>query len=151
MIYFIMSQGNHCMKNFVLDDDECDQNSHGCGANSQCGNTVGSFTCACDTGYYSASGNNSDCQGKWRVIKLLKFGWAHPQCAESKSVVNSMKFGYRDVQTILLKLDWMRPLTADSKGVQNSIKVWPSWCSEGVLFKNSKIIEVLVSAESKSV
>ena len=56
----------------------------------------------------------------------MKFGWAHPQCAESKSVVNSMKFGYRDVQTILLKLDWMRPLTADSKGVQNSIKVWPS-------------------------
>ena len=41
-----------------IDVDECTTNSHNCNANAECTNTVGSFTCACNSGY---SGNGVNC------------------------------------------------------------------------------------------
>ena len=46
---------------FFLDIDECSTNSHSCDVNAVCGNTVGSYTCACKPGY---SGNGRTCSGK---------------------------------------------------------------------------------------
>ena len=42
------------------DCDECALKTDNCDANGACTNTVGSFTCACNTGY---SGDGTDCTG----------------------------------------------------------------------------------------
>ena len=43
------------------DIDECSANTHRCGANAMCSNTVGSYACACKAGY---SGDGRKCTGK---------------------------------------------------------------------------------------
>ena len=50
---------------FVLDIDECSTNSHSCDVNAVCGNTLGSYTCACKPGY---SGNGRTCSGKLNSV-----------------------------------------------------------------------------------
>ena len=45
----------------AVDDDECLADADICDPNAQCTNTVGSFTCACNTGY---SGDGVSCMGK---------------------------------------------------------------------------------------
>ena len=47
--------------NFVLDINECSTNNGGCEHN--CVNTIGSFTCSCNTGYSLTSGLH--CSGKY--------------------------------------------------------------------------------------
>ena len=44
------------------DINECDTDSDDCGDNSICANTIGSFTCTCETGYQGSSGRK--CVGK---------------------------------------------------------------------------------------
>ncbi|XP_028390636.1 matrilin-2-like, partial [Dendronephthya gigantea] len=43
----------------VQDIDECSEDSNSCPANSECKNTIGSFTCSCNSGYV---GNGTICQ-----------------------------------------------------------------------------------------
>ena len=43
------------------DIDECSSNTHSCGVNAMCNNTVGSYACACKAGY---SGDGRTCTGK---------------------------------------------------------------------------------------
>ena len=50
---------------FVLDINECSTNSHSCDVNAVCGNTLGSYTCACKPGY---SGNGRTCSGKLNSV-----------------------------------------------------------------------------------
>ena len=50
---------------FFLDIDECSTNSHSCDLNAVCGNTLGSYTCACKPGY---SGNGRTCSGKLNSV-----------------------------------------------------------------------------------
>ena len=45
-----------------VDVDECAHGLDNCGNNSQCINTVGSFSCRCNHGY---TGNGVICTGKW--------------------------------------------------------------------------------------
>ena len=56
----------HCLS---PDIDECTDNSDNCHANALCTNTVGSFTCACNTGY---SGDGVECEGKWRQSVIVE-------------------------------------------------------------------------------
>ena len=43
-----------------LDINECQDDSHDCDKNANCTNTVGSFTCSCNPGFF---GNGSSCTG----------------------------------------------------------------------------------------
>ena len=43
------------------DIDECSTSSHSCDVNALCSNIVGTYTCACKTGY---SGDGRTCAGK---------------------------------------------------------------------------------------
>ena len=45
----------------TLDINECTTSKHNCNKNAKCTNTVGSFTCTCNTGY---TGNGVSCNGK---------------------------------------------------------------------------------------
>ena len=45
--------------NFTLDLDECSLQLHNCSSNSQCINTMGSFSCICKSGYTGVN-----CTGK---------------------------------------------------------------------------------------
>ena len=53
----------------MSDVDECSAGTDNCGTNAACTNTVGSFTCACNSGY---SGDGQTCTGKIHLIILLK-------------------------------------------------------------------------------
>ena len=44
-----------------LDADECKATINPCHANATCNNTVGSYTCKCNSGY---SGDGKTCTGK---------------------------------------------------------------------------------------
>lgn len=52
---------------YYVDVNECDSNV--CPAHSVCGNTAGSYTCACDPGYKMSNGV---CQGKIKFKKKSK-------------------------------------------------------------------------------
>lgn len=52
---------------YYVDVNECDSNV--CPAHSVCGNTAGSYTCACDPGYKMSNGV---CQGKIKFKKKTK-------------------------------------------------------------------------------
>ena len=43
-----------------VDIDECTKGTHNCDNNATCGNTGGSFTCQCNTGFYA---NGTHCIG----------------------------------------------------------------------------------------
>ncbi len=47
-----------------LDIDECSQMTNNCNDNAACTNTIGSFSCACNSGF---SGDGVTCSGKYRV------------------------------------------------------------------------------------
>ena len=53
---------------FSLDIDECALNTDNCHTQATCTNNVGSFSCACNTGW---SGNGVTCDGKDK--KLLNY------------------------------------------------------------------------------
>ena len=51
----------HQFQFFFSDIDECaDSSLNNCDSNADCTNTVGSFTCACNSGF---SGNGTSCTG----------------------------------------------------------------------------------------
>ena len=50
----------------VLDINECSTNSHSCDVNAVCGNTLGSYTCACKPGYSGINGRT--CSGKLNSV-----------------------------------------------------------------------------------
>ena len=56
--YLIMMVDNYY---FVLDIDECADGSNICDPNANCTNTIGNYTCTCNTGY---SGNGFVCSSK---------------------------------------------------------------------------------------
>ena len=43
-----------------IDADECTNGNHDCDANADCTNTVGSFTCTCQSGF---TGDGNTCTG----------------------------------------------------------------------------------------
>ena len=45
---------------FILDINECTNKTHDCDADARCNNTIGSYTCHCNEGYY---GNGTNCNG----------------------------------------------------------------------------------------
>ena len=49
----------------LLDIDECKTSLHNCHPNSWCNNTVGSFSCNCNIGYF---GNGINCTGRYLGI-----------------------------------------------------------------------------------
>ena len=51
--------------NNILENDECDLGTHVCHSAATCTNTVGSYDCECELGYF---GDGYDCTGKIRVI-----------------------------------------------------------------------------------
>ena len=58
---------------YVLDVDECTDDTDTCDINAVCSNTNGSYTCHCKSGY---SGNGMTCTGKYysrQVITYLTF------------------------------------------------------------------------------
>ena len=60
---------------FVIlpDINECTNKTDNCHKNADCTNTVGSFTCACKTGY---SGDGKTCTGMWIFSELFS-GYTH--------------------------------------------------------------------------
>ena len=52
-----------------VDIDECAANNGGCSSAANCTNTIGSFTCMCETGYI---GNGFNCRGNssWHFVVL---------------------------------------------------------------------------------
>lgn len=46
---------------YKTDVNECTGGSYSCPANTHCVNTVGSYTCECNAGYFK---NGGSCQGK---------------------------------------------------------------------------------------
>ena len=45
----------------VIDEDECKIDTHNCSINAVCTNTVGSFTCACNSSFF---GDGVSCESK---------------------------------------------------------------------------------------
>ena len=59
---------------YFADVDECAANSHNCHAHATCTNTVGAFTCACNSGY---TGDGNTCTGKkFNIISVNKLSTA---------------------------------------------------------------------------
>ena len=49
---------------YSIDINECMNVTNPCHANATCNNTDGSYTCACNNGYY---GNGTNCTGEWGI------------------------------------------------------------------------------------
>ena len=56
-----MSRG-HNLTYLYVDIDECTAGTDNCDDNASCGNTVGGFTCTCNTGY---TGSGVSCSGNF--------------------------------------------------------------------------------------
>ena len=52
----------YCLFYYILDIDECKENTDDCDVNADCNNTPGSFTCTCKDGY---TGNGRKCKGTY--------------------------------------------------------------------------------------
>ena len=59
---------------FILDVDECIDQTYNCDVNAFCNNTVGSFNCTCVSGY---SGNGTTCVGEYQFL----FFFSHKRVA----------------------------------------------------------------------
>jgi hypothetical protein len=51
----------YMISGIFVDTDECTAGTDNCDTNAACTNTVGSFTCACNTGY---NGDGTSCTGE---------------------------------------------------------------------------------------
>ena len=61
---------------FIADINECDEDKDDCHTNADCTNTIGSYTCACKTGY---TGNGKTCNGtclrvRTKLQRLIMMG-----------------------------------------------------------------------------
>ena len=54
------------------DKNECTLGTHNCHNNATCNNTQGSFTCACNTGYF---GNGVNCTGRKIICVVSKYSF----------------------------------------------------------------------------
>ena len=59
---------------FVLDLNECANNTDNCDVNAYCDNTVGSYNCTC---YPEYTGNGTSCTGKFldNTLSFTIFRW----------------------------------------------------------------------------
>ena len=61
---------NNLINEWFVDIDECATNKDNCDDNAQCDNTVGGFTCRCNTGY---SGDGVTCAGTYGALPIKSF------------------------------------------------------------------------------
>ena len=59
---------NSNLMNDILDDNECQDNSHFCHPNAVCTNTKGAYNCTCRNGY---KGDGYNCTGKMAFLHWL--------------------------------------------------------------------------------
>ena len=58
-------------RQFLFSDlDECTLNLHNCNDQAMCNNTLGSFSCACNTGW---TGNGTSCEGTAKELTVATF------------------------------------------------------------------------------
>ncbi len=55
-----------------LDIDECGTANSPCDANAVCANTIGGYTCTCNSGY---SGDGQTCTGKYLIGFMICFNF----------------------------------------------------------------------------
>ena len=72
MISILFYKGIKIKKKQKIDINECLTNNGGCHTNATCTNTIGSFTCACKSGY---SGNGRNCSGTEIFFFFLFFSF----------------------------------------------------------------------------
>ena len=98
------------------DINECDIGSDDCGNNSICANTIGSFTCTCETGYQGSSGRN--CVGK-------TFVYDAKDCDMVKLYVAVVK---KNACIILCLNDMFKFLFTKIKVISSYYQAYPTTC-----------------------
>ena len=66
----------HKLIGYSADVNECSTNNGGCSADASCTNSVGSFTCTCQSGY---TGDGFTCIGKSYNVILTRISQEKPQ------------------------------------------------------------------------
>ena len=66
----ITNHANVMIQTFVIDIDECASKSHDCNMFATCSNTMGSYTCTCNSGY---QGDGRQCIGIFVYFFFLFF------------------------------------------------------------------------------
>jgi len=56
----------------IIDNNECVLKTHNCDNNATCTNTIGSFTCSCNSGYY---GSGTTCNGNNFFLSFFSFSF----------------------------------------------------------------------------
>lgn len=84
MLWNILYHKHNSLYEYVYDVDVNECESNVCPAHSVCGNTAGSYTCACDPGYKMSNGV---CQGKIKFKNKTKSCYYEKKSSQNKKIV----------------------------------------------------------------